>query len=73
MELTISLISGLCVAVPSIIATIVTNRKSNALLTYRIDQLEVVQKKHNDLIDRMYKVENRVTLLEDENRLRGGR
>ena len=73
MELTISLISGLCVAVPSIIATIVTNRKSNALLTYRIDQLEVVQKKHNDLIDRMYKVENRVTLLEDENRLRGGK
>lgn len=71
MELTISLISGLCVAVPSIIATIVTNRKSNALLTYRIDQLEVEQKKHNNLIDRMYKVESRVTLLEDEMRTKG--
>lgn len=61
-----SLITGLSVAIPSIIATILTNRKSNALLTYRIDQLEIEQKKHNNLIDRMYKVESRVTLLEDE-------
>lgn len=61
-----SLITGLSVAIPSIIATVLTNRKSNALLTYRIDQLEMEQKKHNNLIDRMYKVESRVTLLEDE-------
>lgn len=61
-----AVISGLSVAIPSIIATVVSNRKSNALLTYRIDQLEIEQKKHNNLIDRMYKVESRVTLLEDE-------
>lgn len=62
----VAIISGLFVAVPSIVATILSNRKSNALLTYRIDQLEIEQKKHNNLIDRMYKVESRVTLLEDE-------
>ena len=61
-----AIISGLSVAVPSILTTIVSNRKSNALLTYRIEQLEVEQKKHNNIIDRMYKVESRVTLLEDE-------
>lgn len=61
-----ALISGLSVAIPSIIATVVSNRKSSALLTYRIDQLEIEQKKHNQLIDRMYRVESRVTLLEDE-------
>ena len=66
MEIYIALIGGLCTAVPTIITTILSNKKSNALLTYRIDQLEVEQKKHNNLIDRMYKVENRVTLLEDE-------
>lgn len=66
MEIIIALISGLCVGVPSILATILSNRKSSALLTYRIDQLEIEQKKHNNLIDRMYKVESRVTLLEDE-------
>lgn len=61
-----AIISGLSVAVPSVVATIVSNRKSNALLIYRIEQLEVEQKKHNNIIDRMYKVESRVTLLEDE-------
>ena len=72
MEIIIALISGLCVAIPSIIATITTNKKSSALLTYRIDQLELEQKKHNNLIDRMYKVESRVTLLEDEVKKIGG-
>lgn len=66
MEIVIALISGLCVGIPSILATVLSNRKSSALLTYRIDQLELEQKKHNNLIDRMYKVESRVTLLEDE-------
>lgn len=66
MEIIIALISGLCVGVPSILATILSNRKSSALLTYRIDQLEIEQKKHNNLIDRMYKVESRVTILEDK-------
>lgn len=61
-----AVISGLSVAIPSIIATVVSNRKSSVLLTYRIDQLEIEQKKHNQLIDRMYRVESRVTLLEDE-------
>lgn len=64
----VATISGLCVGIPSIIATIVSNKKSNTLLTYRIDQLEIEQKKHNNLIDRMYKVESRVTILEDEMR-----
>lgn len=61
-----AIISGLSVAVPSVVATILSNRKSNALLIYRIEQLEIEQKKHNNIIDRMYKVESRVTLLEDE-------
>lgn len=64
----VALVSGLCVGVPSIIATVLSNRKSSAILSYRIDQLELEQKKHNNLIDRMYKVESRVTLLEDEMR-----
>lgn len=66
MEIYIALIGGLCTAIPTIITTILSNRKSNTILTYRIDQLEIEQKKHNNLIDRMYKVETRVTLLEDE-------
>lgn len=70
MDLVVTIISGLCVAIPSIIATILSNSKTKNLLAYRIDQLEIEQKKHNNLIDRMYKVETRVTVIEDELRER---
>lgn len=65
-EIIIAIISGLCVAIPSIIATISSNKKSNDLVIYRIDELDKKVHEHNNLIDRMYKIENRVTLLEDE-------
>ena len=65
-EIIIAIISGLCVAIPSIIATISSNKKSNDLVIYRIDELDKKVHEHNNLIDRMYKVESRVTLLEDE-------
>ena len=61
-----ALISGLCVAIPSIIATVSTNKKNNELVLFRINELDEKVKEHNNLIDRMYKVENRVTLLEEE-------
>lgn len=61
-----AVISGLCVAIPSIIATISSNKKSNDLIIYRINKLDEKVHEHNNLIDRMYKVESRVTLLEDD-------
>lgn len=68
-----SLIAGLCVAVPNILATILShksnskkNEETKELTLYRIDQLETKVDKHNNLIDRMYKIENRVTLLEEK-------
>lgn len=64
-EVIIALISGLCVAIPSIIATISTNKKQQDLIDYKISQLTEHVIQHNGLIDRMYKVENRVTLLEE--------
>jgi hypothetical protein len=39
---------------------------SNKLTTYRIGQLEDKVSKHNNLIDRMYKIETRVTVIEDK-------
>lgn len=62
----VATISGLCVAVPSIIATISSNKRSDDLILYRINELDKKVHEHNNLIDRMYKIENRVTLLEDE-------
>jgi len=38
---------------------------SSRLTNYRIQQLEEKVNKHNNLIDRMYKVESRCSILED--------
>ena len=59
-----AVISGLCVAVPSIIATVSANKRNNDLVLYRINELDQKVHEHNQLIDRMYKLENRVTVLE---------
>lgn len=65
-EILVAVISGLCVAIPSIIATILSNKRNHDLVVFRIDLLDKKVHEHNNLIDRMYKVESRVTLLEDE-------
>jgi hypothetical protein len=56
-------ILSLCGTLIGTIGGIMTTSK---LTNYRLQQLESAVSKHNTLIDRMYKVENRVTLLEDE-------
>lgn len=62
----IAIISGLCTAVPAIITVISSNKKNQDLIDYKISQLTEHVIQHNGLIDRMYKVENRVTLLEEK-------
>lgn len=39
---------------------------TSKLTNYRLQQLEQKVSQHNNLIDRMYKVEARVTVIEDE-------
>ena len=60
-----AVISGICVAIPSIVATVTANKRNNDLVLYRINELDQKVHEHNNLIDRMYKIENRVTLLEE--------
>lgn len=61
-EIVVSLVA-LCGTFIGTFGGILTSQK---LTTYRINKLEEKVDKHNNLIDRMYKVESRVTLLEDE-------
>lgn len=53
----VSLISGLCVGVPSVIATLSSNKKTTSLISYRIEQLEEKTNKHNQVIERQFKLE----------------
>lgn len=64
-QILVAVVSGLCVAVPSIIATVSSNKRNNDLVLYRINELDKKVHEHNSLIDRMYRVENKVSLLED--------
>ena len=61
-----SVVSGLCVAIPSILATLISNKNNKDLISYQISELDEKVHEHNQLIDRMYKIENRVTLLEEK-------
>ena len=64
--MTETIITALIVAIPSLLATILSNRKSTALMEYKIDKLDEKVHEHNNLIDRMYKVESRVSVLEED-------
>jgi hypothetical protein len=56
------------VAVITVIGVIISNYFSNnstrKLILYRIDQLEHKVNKHNNLIDRVYQLENRGNIIE---------
>lgn len=53
-----ALIAGVCVGIPSVIASVLTNNKHNAIIMYRIEELEKKQDKHNGAVERIYKLEN---------------
>lgn len=50
---TVALVSGLCVAIPSVLTTMFSNNKANALMDYRIDELTKKVEKHNNVVERM--------------------
>lgn len=53
----IAIIGGICTAIPTVIATISSNRKSTALTVYRIEQLEKKVEKHNSVVERTFILE----------------
>lgn len=62
----IAIISGLFVGVPSVIATMMSNNKTNALMNYRMDQLEKKQDKYNNVIVRTYELEKQSRVLNEQ-------
>ena len=65
-EILVSLIGGICVAVPSVIATVSTNNKNQALINYKIDQISKKVNEHNILVEKTYKLEERMSLIEND-------
>ena len=63
-ELVVALLLGVLELVGVIITVVIGNSKTQ----YRIEQLEKKQDKHNSLVERMYKVEDRLNV--DEEKIR---
>ena len=61
-ELIIGLLSLAGTAIGSLAGIMTANR----LMTYRLDQLEKKVEKHNNLIERTYKLEEGVSLLDEK-------
>lgn len=50
----------------ALVGTFVSNRKSAALIEYRMQQLENKVSEHNNLIDRTYRLEEKTELQEEK-------
>jgi len=63
-------VTGIIVAGLSLVGTLtgsfLAQRKSAVLIAYRIEQLEIRVNKHNNLIERMYNLENRCDLQDEK-------
>lgn len=61
---------AIIVAILSLVGTLVgsffAHRKSSALIAYRLEQLEKKVQAHNNLVERMYRVEERTELQEEK-------
>lgn len=60
-----SIISGLCVAIPSITATITANKRNQELMSFQIGQINKELDELKNTIVKIYDIEKRVTLLEE--------
>ena len=66
METIIPIITAVVTGVSALVGTYLSNRKSAALVQYRLDQVEKKLELHNNLIERTYKLEERTELQEEK-------
>lgn len=50
--------------VGTLVGAYLANRKSTALIAYRLEELEEKVNKHNNLVERTYKLEQRMEVIE---------
>lgn len=73
----VAIIGGLCTAIPTVFATIISNNKNQAVInakfdannqftTYQINELKDRVEKHNKVIERTYHIEEDVRVLKEK-------
>jgi len=53
----------------TLIGSYLANRKSTALIAYRLEQLEAKVSKHNNLVERTYALEEHMTLMDERQKV----
>ena len=66
MEAWIAAGASVLASLLTLIGVVVDNRKSKALFVYRVEQLEKKQDKHNNLIERTFRLEGRMNEAEHD-------
>lgn len=66
MELMVEILKAVITGGLALLGVYIANRKSAALMEYRLEQLEKKVDVHNSVIDRTYKLEERTELQEAE-------
>ena len=61
-----SIITGTFATVVCVITQIASNSKTRALIVYRLMELEKKQDRHNDVIERTYKLEEQTAVQEQK-------
>lgn len=66
VEIIIAVIAALGAFGGSYISAKKSNEKASALMAYRLEQLESKVDKHNNLIERMYKAEEKLEIIKEK-------
>ena len=64
--MTESIIVAIITGILTLVGVLISNNRSDAIQNERIDQLREEVKKHNSLVDRMYKAEETIAIHEAE-------
>ena len=62
----VSLVIGVLSFLGTMFGAYMSQRKSTALMTYRLEQLEKEVKKHNSLVERTYELEKQVAIIKED-------
>ena len=65
-DIAIAIVSAVITGLFSLWGVYAANRKSQALIAYRLEQLEKKVNKHNELVERTYKLEGEVSELQHD-------
>ena len=66
MEAWITIVVAGVTVIGNIVISLVSNRKSMALIEYRLQQLEKKVDLHNTVIDRTYELEKQVAVIKED-------